>query len=1189
MSVYIIEPDEAGALARLLPGLSPEETEAVAAARLRRVEVDVARRAWRVVLEGEKPIGEATLKKLEQRLLSQVTGVDELQFVFEAAPRGSGNGAGASGASEAAAAVESAATAWDPFFEVPPPEPPYAEEPDDDEYLERVLQRAAAGGILQAGYGGEGRPRRSAGNGNGKGNGNGSSLFKPQVDGMPTPLRELRSPRPDVVVEGEVMKWESREVRGGFLLSFDITDRTDSITVKAFVRGELPENSPVQEGRWVKVRGRAEIDRFTQELVITPTAVAETSPRVRTDDHPEKRVELHLHTKMSSLDGAADIQAVIEQAAAWGHPAVAITDHGVVHAFPEAYQAAKKAGIKLIYGMEGYLTDDADEKGRSYHIIILAANRKGLKHLYELVSLSHLHYFYRNPRIPRSELVKRREGLIIGSACEAGELFQAILRGEPKERLREIASFYDYLEIQPIDNNRFLIEDGTLPDEEALRNINRLIVQLGDELGLPVVATSDAHFLHPEDEIFRRIIMAGHGFSTSERPTPLYFRTTTEMLQEFAYLGEERARQVVIENTNAIAARCEEMAPLPKGLHAPNLPGAAEAIERIAKETARKRYGDPLPPIVEERLQRELRSIISNGFASLYYIAHKLVQKSREDGYLVGSRGSVGSSLVATMCGITEVNPLPPHYVCPQCHWSQFVTDGSVQCGIDLPRRDCPRCGTPLDKDGFDIPFETFMGFHGDKVPDIDLNFSGEYQSRAHQYAEQLLGSENVYRAGTIATLAERTAYGYVKKYLESVGVEARAAEVDRLVRGCTGVRRTTGQHPGGLVVVPEGEDIHDFTPVQYPANDRSAGVITTHFDYSALEDNLVKLDILGHDDPTILRMLQDLTGVDVTRIPLDDPATMAIFSGLESLGLTPADVGGDVGTLGIPEFGTPFVRQMLEDTRPRTFGELVRISGLSHGTNVWLNNAQDLIREGKATLREVIATRDDIMLFLIQKGMDAGNAFRIMEQVRKGKGLKPEDVELMRQFDLPPWYIDSCQKISYMFPKAHAAAYVMMAFRIAYFKVHYPEAFYAASFTVRAEECDAELLVQGKDAIRRAIEAVERKGPDATARDKAVASTMQLVLEALARGIKFRRVHLYESDATRFRVTPEGLLPPFISLNGVGVAAAESIVQAREQGRFTSVDDLRTRARLTKSVIDTLRRHGTLEGLPETDQLTLF
>jgi DNA polymerase III, alpha subunit (gram-positive type) len=541
------------------------------------------------------------------------------------------------------------------------------------------------------------------------------------------------------------------------------------------------------------------------------------------------------------------------------------------------------------------------------------------------------------------------------------------------------------------------------------------------------------------------------------------------------------------------------------------------------------------------------------------------------------------------MCGITEVNPLPPHYVCPQCHWSQFVTDGSVQCGIDLPRRDCPRCGTPLDKDGFDIPFETFMGFHGDKVPDIDLNFSGEYQSRAHQYAEQLLGSENVYRAGTIATLAERTAYGYVKKYLESVGVEARAAEVDRLVRGCTGVRRTTGQHPGGLVVVPEGEDIHDFTPVQYPANDRSAGVITTHFDYSALEDNLVKLDILGHDDPTILRMLQDLTGVDVTRIPLDDPATLAIFSGLESLGLTPADVGGDVGTLGIPEFGTPFVRQMLEDTRPRTFGELVRISGLSHGTNVWLNNAQDLIREGKATLREVIATRDDIMLFLIQKGMDAGNAFRIMEQVRKGKGLKPEDVELMRQFDLPPWYIDSCQKISYMFPKAHAAAYVMMAFRIAYFKVHYPEAFYAASFTVRAEECDAELLVQGKDAIRRAIEAVERKGPDATARDKAVASTMQLVLEALARGIKFRRVHLYESDATRFRVTPEGLLPPFISLNGVGVAAAESIVQAREQGRFTSVDDLRTRARLTKSVIDTLRRHGTLEGLPETDQLTLF
>lgn len=1165
MSVYIIEPEETSVPVRVVSRLSAEEAEAVSAARLLRVEVDTVRRAWRIVLEGTKRISEETLRKLEEGLLSHVTDVDELAFVFVPSQNGDGD------------AYE------DPFAEVPPTtEAPSADGPDDDEYLARVLERAAAGGILNPVNGHEGRSRRGGDN-------NGSSLFVAQVDGEPTPLRELREPRAGVVVEGEVMKCETREVRGGYLLSFDLTDRTDSITVKAFVRGEAPDKPPLRVGGWVKVRGRAEIDRFTQEVVITPSAIAETPPRVRVDHHPEKRVELHMHTKMSSLDGAADVKAVIEQAAAWGHPAVAITDHGVVHAFPEAYQAAKKLGIKLIYGIEGYLTDDADAKGRSYHIIILAANRTGLKHLYELVSLSHLHYFYRHPRIPRAELAKRREGLIVGSACEAGELYQAVLQGEPKERLLEIASFYDYLEIQPVGNNRFLIEDGTLPDEEALRDINRRIVELGEELGLPVVATSDAHFIHPEDEIFRRIIMAGHGFSTSERPTPLYFRTTDEMLEEFSYLGDEKARQVVIVNPNAIAARCEEMSPVPSGLHAPHLPEAVENVERIARENAARRYGDPLPPIVEQRLNRELKAIIDNGFASLYYIAHKLVKKSHEDGYLVGSRGSVGSSLVATMCDITEVNPLPPHYVCPNCHWHQFFTDGSVGCGIDLPRRECPECGTPLEKDGFDIPFETFMGFHGDKVPDIDLNFSGEYQARAHQYAEELLGKENVFRAGTIATLAERTAYGYVRKFLEAIGEEPRAAEVDRLVRGCSGVRRTTGQHPGGLVVVPEGEDIHDFTPVQHPANDRSAGVVTTHFDYSALEDNLVKLDILGHDDPTILRMLQDLTGVDVRKIPLDDPDTMAIFSGLDTLGVTPADVDGEVGTLGVPEFGTSFVRQMLEDTRPKTFAELVRISGLSHGTNVWLNNAQDLIRQGKATLPEVIATRDDIMTFLVQKGMDAKNAFRIMEQVRKGKGLTPEDEELMRRFDLPPWYIDSCQKISYMFPKAHAAAYVMMAFRIAYFKVHYPEAFYAAAFTVRAEECDAELLVQGKEAIRRTVEAVERKGPEATAREKAVATTMQLALEALARGIKFRRIDLYESDATRFRVTDEGLLPPFISLPGVGANAAESIVQAREEGRFTSVDDLRSRARLTKTVIDTLRRHGTLDGLPETDQLTLF
>ena len=1190
MSVYIIQPEEADALGKVLPRLSEDEAAAVRAAALQRVEVDTVRRAWRVVLSGPRPVPDETLRKLEERLLQSVTGVDRVTFVFERQAQGSepdvAAPAGDDAAAPAPAAVPAAAgepAAADRPEEAPPPEePPPLEELDEDQYMNFILERATNGIPVAPPSGRESRRR-----GNGRA---GSSLLVERIDGEPTPLGDLREPRREVIVEGEVLTCEAREVRGGQLLTFDITDKTDSITVKAFVRGEADAKPPVKKGQWVKVRGRAEIDRFTQELVIDPSAVAEAPPRRRTDDHPEKRVELHLHTKMSSLDGAADTRDIIRQAAEWGHPAIAVTDHGVVHAFPDAYAAAKAAGIKLIYGVEGYLVNDGDERGRSYHIVILAADKTGLRHLYELVSLSHLHHFYRHPRIPRSEIEKRREGLIVGSACEAGELFQAILEGQPRQRLLEIARFYDYLEIQPLGNNRFLVDDGTVKDEEGLRDINRTIVSLAEELGMPVVATSDAHFIHPEDEIFRRIIMAGHGFSTAERPTPLYLRTTAEMLEEFAYLGEERARRVVIDYPRQIADRCQEMGPVPEGLHTPDVPGAAEEIERIARETAKARYGDPPPPIVQERLERELRAVIDNGFAPLYYIAHLLVKKSLEDGYLVGSRGSVGSSLVATLCGITEVNPLPPHYVCPRCRWSRFFTDGSVGCGIDLPRESCPQCGAELHKDGFDIPFETFMGFHGDKVPDIDLNFSGEYQSRAHQYAEELLGKENVYRAGTIATLAERTAYGYVRKFLESIGAEPRSAEVNRLVQGCSGVRRTTGQHPGGLIVVPKGRDIHEFTPVQHPANDRESGVITTHFDYSALHDNLVKLDILGHDDPTILRMLEDLTGVDVTRIPLDDPDTLAIFSSLDPLGIGPADAAGStVGTLGVPEFGTGFVRQMLEDTRPKTFSELVRISGLSHGTDVWLNNAQELVRQGQATLSQVIATRDDIMTFLIHKGMDASNAFRIMEQVRKGRGLTAEDEQLMRRFDLPPWYIDSCRKISYMFPKAHAAAYVMMAFRIAYFKVHYPEAFYAAALTVRAEECDADLLVQGKDEIRRAVEAVERKGQDATQREKALATTMQLVLEAMARGVRFRRIDLYESDALRFQVTEEGLLPPLVSLSGVGESAAHSIVEARSQGQFTSIDDLRAKAKVGKNVIDALRRHGALEGLPETDQLTLF
>lgn len=1172
MSVFVIRSGEADAFDVVAPRLSAPARRAFAGARVEEVRVDTDAQSWYVRLQTEGDVSSEHVRELETCLQQMVPAVRSVRVVTHSALQSSDAGP-VQGAVQKTHSFESI-----PFGE-PPPETDAIGGMDDDDYFRYVLDKAANGLSLAApsSY----QPVREK---------NGAdSLFVSAIDGEPVRLKDITDPIRDCVIEGQVMTKEVRDVRGGYLLSFDVTDHTDSISVKHFGRGEAPAEMPFVPGETVRLRGKVEFDRFTNELVFTPTAMAKVEPRQRVDDYPQRRVELHLHTKMSSLDGAADIKEIIGQAAAWGHRAVAITDHGVVHAFPEAYAAAKQAGIKLIFGVEGYLVEDEEPRGRSYHIVILAANPTGLRHLYELISLSHLEYFYRQPRIPRSELARRREGLIVGSACEAGELYQAVLIGEPPEKQLEIASFYDYLEIQPVANNRFLIDEGTVPDVEGLRDINRRIVQLGEQLGRPVVATSDAHFVHPEDEIFRRILMAGHGFSVSERPTPLYLRTTREMLEEFSYLGEETARRVVIEAPNEIADRCEPMNPVRAGLHTPDIPEAAERITQIAKEAAFARYGSPLPKLVAARLERELKAIVANGFAPLYYISYELVKKSLEDGYLVGSRGSVGSSFVATLCNITEVNPLPPHYVCPTCQYSRFFTQGEVGCGVDLPDEPCPNCGGPLDKDGFDIPFETFMGFHGDKIPDIDLNFSGEYQARAHKYAEQMLGERNVFRAGTIATMAERTAYGYVRKFLDTVGKEVRSAEINRLVRGCSGVRRTTGQHPGGLMVVPEGLDIHEFTPMQYPANDRDAGVITTHFDYRALQDNLVKLDILSHDDPTVLRMLSDLTGVDPQKIALDDEKTMAIFSGLESLGVQAADIGSKVGTLGVPEFGTGFVRQMLEETRPQTFEELIRISGLSHGTNVWLGNAQELIRQKKATLKDVIATRDDIMTFLILKGMDSGDAFRIMEQVRRGRGLTPEDEALMRQFHLPPWYIDSCQKISYMFPKAHAVAYVMMAFRIAYFKVHHKEAFYAASLTVRAEDCDAALIVQGREAIRKTIESIERKGQEATGREKALVTAMQIVLEAMARGVTFRPVHLYQSHPRDFRVTETGLLPPLVALHGIGVNAAESIAAAREEGPFTSIEDVQKKAGVTRGVIDTLREHGAFGDLPETDQLTLF
>ncbi|MGI6035807.1 MAG: PolC-type DNA polymerase III [Limnochordia bacterium] len=1045
---------------------------------------------------------------------------------------------------------------------------PSLEEEDDDAYLERILKEAQQRPTPT--------PQQESS----------AIQYGRIIKAPPRPIETIQEEEKSVVVAGEIIALESQPMRSGrTLLRFDLTDLTDSITVKVFLKegSELP----LRVGMCVLVRGPVATDRYTQELTLMANDICQHQLPIRQDDAPEKRIELHFHSKMSAMDSTTDLKKAFALAADWGHPALAITDHGVVQAFPEAHQLAQKHGVRVIYGMEGYLVDEPT--GPSYHIVILAQNQVGLKNLYRLVSLSHLDYFYRTPRILREELIRHREGLLLGSACEAGELYQALLAGEPAEKLAQIASFYDYLEIQPLANNAFLLREGKVSSEEDLMALNEQILSLGRQLSLPVVATGDVHFLNPEDNVYREILLAGQGYEDAAHQPPLYLHTTTEMLEEFAYLGKETAWEVVIENPRKIAAAIEEIAPIPDGLHPPKMPGAEEEITEMARRRLQQLYGSQPPELVTARLERELKAICDNGYAPLYLIAHRLVQKSLSDGYLVGSRGSVGSSLVATLCGITEVNPLPPHYLCPQCQYCDFLTSGEVEAGVDLDDAQCPACGDPLHKLGFDIPFEVFMGFHGDKVPDIDLNFSGEYQGTIHQYTEELFGAGHVYRAGTIATLADRTAFGFVKKFTEEQDLVLRDAELNRLIQGCTGVKRTTGQHPGGLMVVPEGMDIHDFSPIQYPANDRKNNIITTHFDYHAISECLVKLDILGHDDPTMLRMLGDLTGTDPQDIPLDDPATMSLFSGTEALGLTPEEAGCPVGTLGIPEFGTRFVRQMLDETRPKTFGELVRISGFSHGTNVWTNNAQELIRSGQATLMEAIACRDDIMLYLIRQGVEAGRAFKIMEQVRKGRGLSEEDISIMEAHQVPRWYIESCQKISYMFPKAHAVAYVTMAFRIAYYKVHHPQAFYATYFTTRAGDFDAHLILQGHQTLKERFQEIERKGNGATAKEKAVAGLLEVVLESLARGISFLPVDLYESNPKTFLITSTGLLPPLIGLQGLGEAAAESIMDARREGPFTSVEDLRRRTRLTKTVIEILEEHGALATLPAQDQLTLF
>ena len=1217
--------------------------------------------------------------------------------------------------------------------------------------------------------------------------------------GKVTPIRELNIKMGNAVVEGRVFKAECYETRrkGMWTLNFNITDEHGSVAVrKAMDEKEAKVlGGAVSDGMWLRIQGKVELTYDGRDIVLRPVNIMKAAHPGRQDNAPEKRVELHLHTQMSSMDALTDVGKVVKQAAAWGHPAIAITDHGTVQAFPKARDAAK-GKIKVLYGVEGYYVNNLDDRiavhgaqdqdfddeivcfdiettglkvtreaiteigavvlkngkitetfqtfvnpGRRLtpeiigltgitdamladapslkealtaflqfvngrvlaahnaefdisfiragcrkvglefeptyidslilaqnllpelhkykldivaehldlpafnhhrasddagmvgymlvpffekmrrelgisrlqeingemeklrplgggsrhpkHIIILAKNKLGLKHLYQLVSASNLKYFKRYPIIPKTELVAHREGLIIGSACEAGELFRAVADHKDWAELRRIASFYDYLEIQPICNNMFMLRNGTVQSEEELRELNRTIVRLGRELGKPVCATGDVHFQEPEDEVYRHILLASKKFADADAPLPIYFKTTEEMLEEFAYLGQEEAHRVVIDDPRSIADRIEEIELLPPGrLFPPRLENSEQELHDKVWNKCHELYGDEPPQLVVDRLNVELKSILGK-YDVVYMSAQKLVQRSLENGYLVGSRGSVGSSLVAYMSGITEVNSLPPHYRCPKCRHTEFVTDGSYGCGADMPDKECPECGTKYVKDGFDIPFETFLGYGGGKVPDIDLNFSGEYQARAHQHAIEMFGKTQVFRAGTIGTLAEKTAFGMVKKYLEERGESAGNAELDRLTLGCVGVRRTTGQHPGGLVVVPDDMDVEDFTAVQHPADDPDSDTVTTHFEYHCMEDNLLKLDMLGHDDPTMIRMLEDLTGVNARAIPLDDPDTMSIFTSSKVLGFENDEILGPTGAVAIPEFNTRFTRGMLMDTMPKDFNTLVRLSGFSHGTDVWLGNARDLIVGGTASVLETVGCRDDIMLYLISMGLDPKMSFKIMEAVRKGKvkkgGFQEGWEEAMREHQVPDWYIGSLAKIGYLFPKAHAVAYVMMAFRIAWFKVHEPLAFYATFFSIRAKAFDAEYCCAGMDAVKQKIREIENN-KDATDVEQNLLVTLEVCYEFYLRGFHFDTISIYDSDATHFKVTENGLLPPFVTVRGLGETAALDTVEKRQGKTFVSVEEFATTCnKLSKTHIEQLKALGAFAGMADTSQVALF
>lgn len=1197
-------------------------------------------------------------------------------------------------------------------------------------------------------------------------------------------IKELDDNAGICVIDGEVFKTDEKKLRNGkTLLVLYVTDFSSSIAVKVFLKEG--EELPIKAGQVFRFKGNVTLDMYSKELTMIARDIYKMEKVKRKDTAAEKRVELHLHTNMSSMDALASAKSVFSLAKDFGHRAVAITDHGVVQAYPEAMDQAKSTGVKAIYGMEAYVVNDEmniieniDETlkdlvifdiettgfssmndkiieigavkvrdgevidefsafinpersipskiteltgitdtmvkdapligevilqfedfirnstlvahnayfdvgfirknladvGRSidnpimdtvpmarflypdlkrhrldvisrhlgidmgshhravddaktthrilqksmekmetmgihsfrelnerskkemdykklpmYHTTILVKNLTGLKHLYEMVTESHLKSFHMKPRIRKSVLEQKREGLLLGSACINSELVRYIMEGRTEDEILTMASYYDYIEVQPVENNLDLLKDGRIQDMEGLRDLNRKLISLGESQGKIVVATGDVHYLNKEDKFYRKILLASQGYNNQNDDLDLYFRSTDEMLASFSYLGRDKAYEIVVKNTNLIADSIEDFLPIPKGTFPPKIDGADEEIREMTMTEAHKLYGDVLPEVVEKRVTKELNSIISNGYAVLYLIAHKLVAKSLSDGYLVGSRGSVGSSLVATFTGITEVNGLPPHYRCPSCRHNEFFLDGSISSGADLPLKDCPQCGTPYVRDGHDIPFETFLGFEGDKEPDIDLNFSGEYQAVVHKYTEELFGEGYVFKAGTIGTVADKTAYAYVKKYLEEREMHLPTAEVERLSLGLVGVKRTTGQHPGGIMVVPRDNDVHNFTPVQRPADDQSSDITTTHFDYHSISGRLLKLDILGHDDPTMLRMLQDLTGIDPKSLPLNDEKVISLFTSTKALGVTEEELGIPVGSLGLPEFGTKFVRGMLLDTSPKSFADLVRISGLSHGTDVWLNNAQYYIKEGFTTLSECISTRDDIMVYLIYKGLPAKRAFTIMESVRKGKGLKDEDEVIMRENNVPEWYIESCKKIKYMFPKGHAVAYVMMAMRIAYFKVYYPLAYYAAYYSTRASDFDGELILKGEVAVKKQLEEYYELGNNISAKEKNMITILEIVYEMYKRGLKFKPVDLYLSHGSKFLIEEGEIRPPLSCLVGVGVNAATSIYEEAQRSPFISKEDLRLRCKISKTVIETLSNCGALEGMDETNQLSLF